>query len=192
MGRRAVLGAVAAGACFLLATVMTLDSGRAGRPGPLVVTLGSEGGADRPGSPSTTAGAGAAVKPSSPTSPRGVAVSQVLPPGTEVRGAQLVKTGAADYELFTADGPGGTYEVTLYNRFEPAELDDMGLARKDVPGGVVWVEEGGSDATSVYFLSSEGIGLSVANRSATGPAAPVDSLEGMARRLAPLVARIRR
>jgi hypothetical protein len=107
-----------------------------------------------------------------------------------LRTAQAVKTGAADYEMFTADGASGSFEVTLYHRFEPGELDAMGLPRSSVPGGTMWVEEEGPNASSIYFLSSGGVGLGIANRTTAGAAAPADSLGSMAQRLAPLVAGI--
>jgi len=98
----------------------------------------------------------------------------------------MVRSGSADYELLEADGPAGAYDVTIYNVFARAELEDSGLQQAEVPGGTVWLGEDPTSA-SIYFLSSGERGLRIAHRAATGPRASIATLEDLVQRLAPLV-----
>ncbi len=97
-----------------------------------------------------------------------------------------MRSGPADYELLEADGPAGAYDVTIYNVFARAELEDSGLKQAAVPGGTVWLGEDPTSA-SIYFLSSGERGLHIAHRAATGPRASIATLEDLVQRLAPLV-----
>lgn len=142
-------------------------------------------GSDPP--PTTRAPAGPASKAVA-LSTRAQALESVLPEGSAVARVQQVQSGAADYELIDASGPAGGYEVTVYNTFSRTELDESGFKQWLVPGGVVWLGEDAS-SSSIYFLSSSGNGLRIAHRAADGRHASISSLEEIAQRLAPLVAR---
>lgn len=138
--------------------------------------------------PPTTASPAGAESKSGATSPASLAVADVLPAGTAVRSTRAVRFGAADHEQVDADGAEGTFEVTIYNRFDPTELDGFGLSRTTRSDSVVWTESApvGPSAT-IYFLSSAGVGLRISHNAASGRTTSVTGLQAMARRLAPLV-----
>lgn len=175
MQRKAVLVAAAAGG-ISLATFVGLSSGS---------IAGSSS------SPPTTSGPAIAVAPTSESAAptvSGRAVAGALPAGTAVRGTRVVKAGSADYEQVDADGVDGAYEVTVYNRFDPGELDGSGMKRSALPGGVIWIGSDGAESASIYFLSSDGVGLRIGHRPAAGRATSIPHLQDMAQRLASLVA----
>ncbi len=172
MRRKAVLLASLAGGSLSLAAV---------------AGLGGSGVADGAGPGPTTSVPVAGASQPLPTSPRSLAVAAVLAPGSTVRSTRSTTSASADYEQVDADGPSGNYQVTIYNRFEASELDGAALKRSVVPGGLVWIGAEGGPSTSIYFLSSDGVGLRIGHNVAKGKAASVPSLQGMAQRLLPLM-----
>ena len=173
MRRRTALVAVVAGGSIAVGTLIGLtNEDLAGGSSTPPTTRGPAGGVSEPGT----------------TSPTALAVAEVLPAGSEVRSARAVKAGAADYEQVEAEGVAGAFEVTVYNKFDPSEFDGFGLKATMLADGTVWTESGSRErSATIYFLSSGGVGLRIAHHAAPGQTTSAASLEGMAKRLAPLV-----
>ncbi len=98
-----------------------------------------------------------------------------------------MKNLVADYDIVDADGPSGSYSVQIYRVFDASELNEAGLERFDTTSGKVWIGATDPDFTSVYFLSSTGVGLRLAHtphgKKATSTASIVTLAEKMADRI---------
>jgi hypothetical protein len=126
---------------------------------------------------------------SQPASAQSVdAAASALPPGTTIQQSQSVMTQTADYDRIVGLAPdGSTYDINVFRKFSASELDGAGLAKTSVPGGTIWVGSDRPDQRSLYFLSSTGAAVWLANSSRSGHAASLSGLEQTATRLAALV-----
>jgi hypothetical protein len=127
-------------------------------------------------SSTTTLSAGLGAPNGAPISVGSAAASaiaeQVAPYGYQLDGVEPPVVAAANLVNVTATRTGGgTVSVGVYRRFDSQELRSAGLTSRSTASGTVWVGARDSELTSIYYLSSSGVGLHIASvdRSAVRP-----------------------
>lgn len=107
-------------------------------------------------------------------------------PGASVTANHEVRQGGADYvEVSGIRKDGSSFTISVYRRFDAAELEAAGLdSSKDRGGGVTWVGATDPDLTSVYYLSADGVGVWLGLSPSRGePAVTVEEVTASARAL---------
>ncbi len=108
-----------------------------------------------------------------------------MPAGFAVQNSAWVKDTTRSYEDVAGALPNGnTDEITVYEVFAPKELDGAGYSRVSIDGGTAWIGRDYANMRVIYFLSSNGVGIRMAETASSGTAASVDGLAAIAQSIA--------